>query len=376
MTRRIILVCFRCATVVLLSGGLLAQERAVHQDAFRAWRQADASLEKDAASAGAALAARVQKIAPTATKYAAARAHYFETAKADAQRKAAPGVAVTILSGTADVAKTVDAVIANRKKVVDDSLKAIGDDPDPGLRQLKQAMDRERSALEALSEAVKTREMKVNAAAMAASAASQNRDKVNEESRNLAVSFDQAAQAASRQQKAWVEYYRLLTEASGKVEITEAPTTPEVVASAPVPRPAKISPQEPATVASARITPVPLGRYVGSWIYSPATAVFHGPEPESVDLSVREENGEMNGNLSVRFKAAPGIPSERITVSFDFTGALQSTRIQTFPLVTADGTKGRIDLIPGPAFNILEIAFETDAKPGKVRSGNFLLIKK
>ena len=61
---------------------------------------------------------------------------------------------------------------------------------------------------------------------------------------------------------------------------------------------------------------------------------------------------------------------------FDFSGALQTTRNQTFALETAEGLKGKIELIPGPAFNLLEVVFETDPKPGKVRQGNFILVKK
>jgi hypothetical protein len=45
-------------------------------------------------------------------------------------------------------------------------------------------------------------------------------------------------------------------------------------------------------------------------------------------------------------------------------------------LLTADGAKGTIDLIPGGAFNLLEINFHTDAKAGKIQQGNMVLLKK
>ena len=64
------------------------------------------------------------------------------------------------------------------------------------------------------------------------------------------------------------------------------------------------------------------------------------------------------------------------TVRFDFEGAFQSTRNQSFALVTSNGAKGSVELIPGPAFNLLEVSFTTEDKPGTVRQGNFLLIKK
>ena len=54
----------------------------------------------------------------------------------------------------------------------------------------------------------------------------------------------------------------------------------------------------------------------------------------------------------------------------------QPSRNQTFNLTTSDGTKGTIDLIPGPAFNLLEVNFQTELKPGKIRAADLVLIKK
>ena len=79
--------------------------------------------------------------------------------------------------------------------------------------------------------------------------------------------------------------------------------------------------------------------------------------------------------LSWRFK----LPAAGVTdpiVRFDFSGNLQPQRTQSFDLVSSDGAKGTIELIPGPAFNLLEINFKMDAKPGKIASGDFVLLKK
>ena len=35
-----------------------------------------------------------------------------------------------------------------------------------------------------------------------------------------------------------------------------------------------------------------------------------------------------------------------------------------------------IELIPGAAFNLLEVNFQTDPRPGKVRQANVVLVKK
>ena len=45
-------------------------------------------------------------------------------------------------------------------------------------------------------------------------------------------------------------------------------------------------------------------------------------------------------------------------------------------MTTSGGAKGTLELIPGPAFNLLEVNFSTDEKPGTVRQANFLLVKK
>jgi hypothetical protein len=44
-------------------------------------------------------------------------------------------------------------------------------------------------------------------------------------------------------------------------------------------------------------------------------------------------------------------------------------------VTTSSGAMGTLELIPGPAFNLLEVNFNTGDKPGTIRQGNFLLIK-
>jgi hypothetical protein len=60
----------------------------------------------------------------------------------------------------------------------------------------------------------------------------------------------------------------------------------------------------------------------------------------------------------------------------DFTGTFENTRNQVFSLQTSDGGKGKIELIPGPAFNLLEVNLTMEPRPGKVQRANFLLVKK
>jgi hypothetical protein len=136
-------------------------------------------------------------------------------------------------------------------------------------------------------------------------------------------------------------------------------------------------PVSPAPVAPSgrSITAVPLSRYVGAWTYPVRNTLYHGAEPEFVDLVVHEENGRAAGTLYARFKLPSGSAGDPI-LRFDFAGSFQNARSQSFSLETSDGAKGTIELIPGPAFNLLEVNFSTDARPGRVRQANFLLVKR
>jgi hypothetical protein len=104
-------------------------------------------------------------------------------------------------------------------------------------------------------------------------------------------------------------------------------------------------------------------------------AHYHGTQPESADLVVREENGQASGTLTARFRLPAG-SADNPVVRFDFAGAFGGTRAQRFSITNASGATGTLELIPGPAFNLLEVNFNTGDKPGMIRQGNFLLIKK
>jgi len=90
---------------------------------------------------------------------------------------------------------------------------------------------------------------------------------------------------------------------------------------------------------------------------------------------VHEENGQTAGTLYARFKLPSGSSGDPI-LRFDFAGRFQNARSQSFSLETSEGAKGTIELIPGPAFNLLEVNFTTEARPRKVRQANFLLVKR
>ena len=83
----------------------------------------------------------------------------------------------------------------------------------------------------------------------------------------------------------------------------------------------------------------------------------------------------ISGTLYVKFRLPTGFQADPL-LRFDFSGPIQATRVQTFPLVTSDNAKGSVSLIPGPAFNLIEINFKADPASGKIRQGNFILLNK
>ncbi len=173
-----------------------------------------------------------------------------------------------------------------------------------------------------------------------------------------------ASAEIAREAAAWAEYYRKMGEGAQGVAapITAVtPGAPAAVLNNPI-------------VAPPTITPLPLSRYVGAWTF-PIKGLYHGAEPEFIDVLVHEDNGHVKGTAFARFKLPPGNTGDPV-LRFDFAGDFQPTRNQVFNLVTTDGAKGTIELIPGSAFNLLEVNFQTESRPGKIRQADIVLVKK
>ena len=118
---------------------------------------------------------------------------------------------------------------------------------------------------------------------------------------------------------------------------------------------------------------MPISRYTGSWNFLPGVSTYHGVPPISFDVIVREEGGQFFGTLNARFIVAGKTDP---VVRFDFSGPIQTARYQSFPLQTAEGGKGTIELIPGNAFNLLEVNYTLEGAPGKVRESDVILVKR
>ncbi len=339
--KRITLITVACCLVA-------ASNREPYRTAYRAWRQADPNLERDAATGGAGFAGRVTTVAALAAKYGAERGAFFrESAENQDKSLAALNTPVPDL---ADPTRPVRDNVTAAEGIVKKNLDTFANDPDPAIQKLKGMLDRENAALAALKKAIVDREAAAESAKSAGAAEEAARIKALNANQDVASAIRVAAEEADRESEAWVEYYRKLGEAGGAPPAPVTPPTPKVQ------------------------TPLPLARYTGAWTY-PSGGLYHGPQPEFVDLVVHEDSGHATGTLFARFKL-PSSSKDDPVLRFDFSGDFKSTRNQIFSLVTSDGAKGSIELIPGPAFNLLEINFQTEPKPGKIRQANVVLVKK
>jgi len=361
---------FLVGVALAQSGPSLQKEREAQQEAYQNWRQTDPNLERDASTAGATLGARADKAAAAAAKYFSARKTYLASLETEARQKAS---AVKAVSLAPNVTPNLEAHLNGRSTILGASIETIAHDSDRGIQQLRQALERERAAVIALSAGLKDLQKTQEAVAQTTGSTEQVRVRTSQLYQKLAASFKQSAELTEKSGTAWGNYYRSLSDAArnSAAPVTSANPTP----SAGSVRALSNTPGSDSPTARS-ITPLPLSRYVGAWTYPTVGAHYHGPQPVSADLEVHEENGHASGTLSARFKAPVGGTGSPV-MRLDFEGALEGSRDQRFAVTTSDGAKGTLELIPGPAFNLLEVNFSTDdTKAGTVHQANFLLVKK
>ena len=395
------------AGIIAAVAALSAQSgRDAYRDAFKTWRQADPNLELDAATSPD-LSQRTGPAAAAAARYAVARAAYLRNSGAQASQSL-QGLN-TRLNPDADLAPAVDMqkLVAQFTSQVSMQISTYADEADPALQPVRQALTKERAALVALSGAISDRQKTVTNATGALLAVEQARERTAEPFQAMAGALQGAASGMDQEAMAWTEYYRLLAAGAAPpvAPATANPTegearsgnTPLVIGGVrinnPSPNLAKGAASEPAAAGEPRannpsgaIAPrinnpatlpvnTPSGsRFLGSWTYPPG-GLYHGPQPDTADFEVNQEGGKLTGTLDVNFWPFGDITS-KTSLHLEFSGTPGTKRAQSFPLVTSEGVKGSIDLIPGPAFNLLEINFYTERSPGKMTQGNLMLLRK
>jgi hypothetical protein len=334
--------------------------------AYRAWREADPNLERESVAGGAPIAQRADRLAAEAAKYAASRKELLEGIAGDEAKQISwIENSATPPESSAVAIDTDTRFVSSENARLTRTIGTFTDDPDKGIQRLRQALEREKVALTALTTAIAERQKASAAVQSAADQAEGARGKALDQMHPMLEAAKTAAADTATEAAAWVEYYRKVGEAA-QGEATPITVAPPGVATITLTNP---------TPAPPTVTPVPLARYVGAWTFPAKNGLFHGAQPEFMEVLVTNEDGQAKGTAFGRFKLPAGSTGDPV-LRFDFSGPFQPNRTQTFPLVTSDGTKGTIDLIPGPAFNLLEVNFQTEQKPDKIRQADVVLVKK
>jgi len=333
--------------------------REAYRQDYDAWREVHANLERDAGSGGATLIPQVDRAAARVAAFGTNRAAFAKAAAQTAAQQRQVLQAVTTRPSPDVAPPAVSDLVKSDLQTVTKTIARFADDKDRGIQQLRQSLERERDALAALNESIEARQKAVAATTTAATTLEQGRVRIAETMSAETTALSQNSVELEKETAAWAAYYEGLAKA---IQIANAPPPPRV---------------EVTTVAPRNDTPpgIPRARYVGAWTYPISNGIFHGAQPEFVDLVVHEANGHADGTLFARFKLPAGGATDPL-VRFDFQGDFANAALQRFPVVTSEGTAGTIELIPGPAFNLLEINFLTDPRPGKINVGNFILVKK
>jgi hypothetical protein len=361
------------ALVVLCIAAAAQQPGQPILDTYRAWRANHPDLERDSTKGEPNFESRVEKSSTDQAKYAAVRKEMLEAMRDEARQQLSRADSLELrVPGEQDPA-VLDSVV-NAMNTANSASRDATSGTDRGLRALRQAIEHEGAALKTLTDGIASRRKLEAGLAEATNTAEVARDNVRQKYGSIASGFDQEAQQVARQQIAWTEYYRLLNPTARR-SVTQNTTSSVASASGRINAPRVNDPAPGAATPSPSVTPVPLARYTGEWQYSRAVRVFQGLEPETAELMVHEQNGQVDGSLNVRFKAGPSVPTDR-DVHFNFAGSLQTTRNQVFLIQNTTGDKGAIELIPGTAFNLLQVKFGLDERPGKISSADFVLLKK
>src|SRR5262249_37641277 len=159
---------------------------------------------------------------------------------------------------------------------------------------LRSALDRERIALAALQSAVEIRRTASSKREQVSATLQQARAPLAGEYNDAAATAARIAAQAERETIVLAPYYQKLAG----------------------------NPNGPAQTSA--LPPLPLARYLGAWVYPTGGGLFHGIEPELVDLTVREDHGHVEGNLYVRYRVPLNSSADPV-VRFDFQGEMQAT---------------------------------------------------
>jgi hypothetical protein len=185
--------------------------RDAYRNAYRAWREADPSIERDAVTAGAGVVSlRAARLTGVQSQYAAQRGYFLEGLIATAgetlswledARAVEPSMAPP--KGLDDYLTTGDAAVRR-------GLETFAKDTDRGIKPLQQALQREQQALADLTTAVDAERKAAEAYVDAESGTEQTILQTTVEDRILVAAIRQTLDDTSQEAAAWADYYRKL----------------------------------------------------------------------------------------------------------------------------------------------------------------------
>lgn len=347
----------RLGLLISLGVGLVGQTgREAYRQAYGVWQERGTNLEHDAGTGGPAQIAQADRAATAAASFEATRLAYLKSVVRDATERRKILATPATRSSPELTPQAVADMASAELRTVNRTIAKFADDKDRAIQQLRQSLERERVALTALNESIQIRQKAVVATSEASDALEQARVRTAQAFSDQASQLSKALEQLVMEGDAWAEYYDKLARG-----IQAANEPPRAVA--------LTGPTE-----NDSFPRIPRVRFVGSFVYPMVNGVFHGTQPVSVELEVHDQNGHADGTLVGRFKPAPGAADPDLR--FRFEGDFGTAPTQKFKLTTSDGTTGTLELIPGPAFNLLEVNFQIDPQPNKIRTGNFILVKK
>ncbi len=195
----------------LAASASFPQSRDAYRSAYSDWRQVDPTLERDAVNGGLPLASRAAKAAQAALRYKAARTTFLRDASHQLNLKLAPLEAISPADLELAPPRDNRAFLAAESKTADAAIKTFQTDRDPSLVKIRQALERERAALQAVSDAHEATLQAVTKAAQAGAALEATRKALLESYQDMNTALQQAAEDSDRESALWSDYYRKLS---------------------------------------------------------------------------------------------------------------------------------------------------------------------
>jgi hypothetical protein len=183
--------------------------RDAYRTAYREWRLADPSLERDAGSAAGDLAGRALNVAAGVTRYGLARAAFLRQA-ADQETQRLAWLATPPDAPSAMTLESASTLIAAESKSVKRNIDTFATDPDPGIRDLRTRLAGENAAIDQLAAAIEKRKSAAEAVKAANSAVAESQSKATDGAQQVQASDKQALEQSDREIAAWEQYYALL----------------------------------------------------------------------------------------------------------------------------------------------------------------------